>query len=153
MCVISDRDDPHITEEIMFSHSVYRYIHVNVLEEPLMKHGVLDEASLHVMHGLRDWRRPIMDVMDYVMYRLGKKESGLQIFYHCLREAQYLDPSFREVTVKIERAGNKQKSLTIHNSFHLSQVFLSPQQNGELLFRAQPQRINPTLYVNLYGSL
>ena len=95
-----------------------------------------------------------MDVMDYVMYRLGKKESGLQIFYHCLREAQYLDPSFREVAVKIERAGNK-KSLTIHNSCHLSQFissFLSPQQKGEVLFPAQPQRIYLILYVNLYGS-
>ena len=34
-----------------------------------MKHGVLDEASLHVMHGLRHGRWPFMDVMDYVMYR------------------------------------------------------------------------------------
>ena len=151
MRVISDRDDPHITEEIMFSHPMYRYIHVNVLEEPLKKHGVLDEASLYVMHGLRHGRWPFMDVMHYVMYRLGKKESGLQIFYYCLREVQYLDHSVKKMIVKMERAGIKQNSLTSHNSCHLSQVFLSPQQKGELLFPAQPQKIYLTLYVNLYG--
>ena len=70
-----------------------------------MKHGVLDEASLHVMHGLMHGWWPFMDVMDYVMYRLGKKENGLQIFYHCLREMQYVHSSFRKIVGELETEG------------------------------------------------
>ena len=46
-----------------------------------------------------------MDAMDYLMYRLGKKENGLQIFYRCLRDAQDRHPSFREILSLIEEAG------------------------------------------------
>ena len=70
-----------------------------------MKHGVLDEASLHVMHGLRHGRWSCMDTIHYVMYRLGKKENGLHIFYHCLRKMQYIDPSFRRIVRKLETEG------------------------------------------------
>ena len=102
-----DHDEPHITEEIFFSHHCMWHIDINVkvLEEPLMKHGVLDEASLHVLHGLMYERWPFMDVMHYVMYRLGKRENGLQIFYHCLREIQYIDSSFRRIVRELEREG------------------------------------------------
>ena len=101
-----DHDEPHITEEIFFSLRIWPIlIDINVLEEPLMKHGVLDEASLTVMHGLRHRRHPIMDEMDYVMYRLGKKENGLQIFYHCLREIQYIHSSFRRIVRELEIEG------------------------------------------------
>ena len=70
-----------------------------------MKHGVLDEASLTVMHGLCHERFPFMDAMHYVMYKLGKKENGLQIFYHCLREIQHIDPSFTRRVRELEREG------------------------------------------------
>ena len=102
-----DHDEPHITEEIFFSPDILWYIgiNVNVLEEPLMKHGVLDEASLTVMHGLRHGRLPFMDEMHYVMYKLGKKENGLQIFYHSLREIQDIDPSFMTIVRELEREG------------------------------------------------
>ena len=107
--VISDKrdeDDPHITEEIFFSRCTQHIvIDIGVLEEPLMKHGVLDEASLRVLYGLRHGRWPFMDVMDYVMYRLGKKENGLQIHYHCLREIQYTHPLWRMVVEELEREG------------------------------------------------
>ena len=46
-----------------------------------------------------------MDAMHYVMYRLGKKENGLQIFYHCLRKIQYKDPSFRRIVRELEIEG------------------------------------------------
>ena len=68
-----------------------------------MKHGVLDKASLHIMHNLRSGRCFFMDAMDYVMYRLGKKENGLQIFYHCLRKMQFIHPSFRRIFRELER--------------------------------------------------
>ena len=77
-----------------------------------MKHGVLDEASLTVMHGLRHetWpfmhgRLPFMDGMGYMMYKLGKKENGLQIFYHCLKEIQDIDPSFMRIVRELKREG------------------------------------------------
>ena len=70
-----------------------------------MKHGVLDEASLHVMHGLSHERWPFMDGMHYIMYKLGKKENGLQIFYHCLKEIQDIDPSFMRIVRELEKEG------------------------------------------------
>ena len=91
-------------------------IDIGVLEEPLMKHGVLDEASLHVMYGLRHGRWPFMDVMDYVMYRLGKKENGLQILYHCLREIQYTHPLWRMVVEELKREGLLLVVLSTHRS-------------------------------------
>ena len=70
-----------------------------------MKHGVLDEASLTVMHGLSHERWPFVDAMHYLMYRLGKKENGLQIFYHSLREIQYTHPSCRRIVRVLETEG------------------------------------------------
>ena len=116
-----DHDEPHITEEIFFSHHILwnMVIHVDVLEEPLMKHGVLDEVSLTVMHGLRHGRRSFMDVMDYIMYRLGKKENGLQIFYQCLREIQNKHYLCRKIVRELERAG---LLLAIFCNTHKSQI-------------------------------
>ena len=62
------------------------WVNVEVLVLELKEHGLLLDES--IMSPLL----PPMDTIDelhYVMYRLGKKESGLQIFYHCLRETQY----------------------------------------------------------------
>ena len=41
----------------------------------------------------------------YVMYRLGKKENGLQIFYRCLRETQDEFPDHRRVADRLEVIG------------------------------------------------
>ena len=107
--VISDKrdhDEPHITEEIFFSRFIwYISINVNVLEEPLMKHNVLDEASLTVMHGLMYGRWSFMDAMNYMMYKLGKKENGLQIFYQCLRKMRCTHPSLRRIVRELETEG------------------------------------------------
>ena len=51
----------------------------------------------------------IIDELHYVMYRLGKKENGLQIFYRCLRETQDEFPDHRLVADKIESEGNEQR--------------------------------------------
>ena len=107
--VISDKrdhDEPHITEEIFFSRFIwYISINVNVLEEPLMKHNVLDEASLTVMHGPMHGRHSYIEAMHYVMYKLGKKENGLQIFYHCLRKMRYTHPSCGRIVRVLETEG------------------------------------------------
>ena len=73
-----DHDEPHITEEIFFSHRIWHNnIDVKVLVEPLEKHGVLDEASLRVMYGLRHGWWAFMDGMHYVMYKLGEWSSNI----------------------------------------------------------------------------
>ena len=122
--VISDKRDhseSHITEEIIFFS--YRIWHnINALEEPLKKHGVLDEASLTLMEDLSRGRWSFMDVMHYVMYRLGKKENGLQIFYHCLREIQYVHSSFRRIVEGLETEGLLIKEQHTHIVNHRSTV-------------------------------
>ena len=158
-----DHDKPYITEVIFFSHRIWCIvINFNVLEEPLMKHGVLDEASLTVMHGLWHSRQPFMNVMNYVMYRLGKKENGLQIFYHCLREIQDIDNSFVIIVEELEREGlllailfdKKQHAHIInHRSPVIANIYivLSLQHKEEVLiplpFLDQPQRTQRILYV------
>ena len=80
-----------ITEEQFFTSGFSSLIDTKILEEHLIKYGVLDEGSLPATQGLRD--RWIMvhgpDAMDYVMYRLGKKENGLQLLYQSLRQTQH----------------------------------------------------------------
>ena len=60
-------------------------VYVEVLVPELKKHGIpLDES---IVSSLMSHRGRI-DGLHYVMYRLDKKENGLQIFYRCLRETQ-----------------------------------------------------------------
>ena len=79
-----------------------RRVNVEVLVPELKEHGILLDDS--IMSSL-DPHRGGIDELHYVMYRLGKKENGLQIFYHCLRETQDECPDHRRVANRIEREG------------------------------------------------
>ena len=93
-------DEPQITEEVFFFEMLpILRVNVEVLVPELKIHGILlDESSL-------DPPMETMDEFHYVMYRLGKKENGLQIFYRCLRETQDEYPRHRLVADMIEREG------------------------------------------------
>ena len=77
-------------------------VYVEVLVPVLKKHGILLDES--IMSSL-DPHMGRIDELHYVMYRLGKKENGLQIFYCCLRETQKEFPHHRRVADRIEREG------------------------------------------------
>ena len=77
-------------------------VDVDVLVPELKKHGILLYES--IMYFL-DTDMGGIDEFHYVMYRLGKKENGLQIFYHCLRETQNEFPGHRWFADRIEREG------------------------------------------------
>ena len=77
-------------------------VNCEVLVPELKKHGILLDES--IMSSL-DTHMMIIDELHYVMYRLGKKENGLQIFYHCLRETQDKHPQHRLVADRMERKG------------------------------------------------
>ena len=74
-------------------------VNVEVLVPELKKHGILLDES--IMSSLD----PPIDELHYVMYRLGKKENGLQIFYRCLRETQDEFPDHRRVADRLEVIG------------------------------------------------
>ena len=77
-------------------------VNVEVLVPELKKHGILlDEI---IVSSLMSRVRKI-DELHYVMYRLGKKENGLQIFYRCLRETQDECLRHRLLADMIEREG------------------------------------------------
>ena len=75
---------------------------VQVLVPELKKHGILLDES--IMSSL-DTHMGRIDEFHYVMYRLGKKENGLQIFYRCLRETQDEFPDHRRVADRLEVIG------------------------------------------------
>ena len=81
-------------------------VNVEVLVAELKEHGILLDES--IVSSLMSSLLPPMDTIDelhYVMYRLGKKESGLQIFYRCLRGTQDESPGHRLVADRIESEG------------------------------------------------
>ena len=85
-------DEPHITEEVFLScmeDSVLLFYDfpVELLIDELIKHNVLDKSSFKIVASL-DPPIVAIDRLHYVMYRIGKKENGLQIFYQCLKETQ-----------------------------------------------------------------
>ena len=102
-------DEPQITEEVFFSKMlpIWR-VNSEVLVPELKKHGILLDES--IMYPLL----PPMDALHYVMYRLGKKESGLQIFYRCLRETQDEYPRHGWVADVIENEGIVRTTLLQH---------------------------------------
>ena len=110
-----DYNEPYITEEIFFSSMWYHedFTLEFMLMENLKKHEVLDESSFKMVASLRP-PRVVMDRLHYVMYRIGKKENGLQIFYQCLKETQDRAPRHRYAVeiLKMEgefRAWNKER--------------------------------------------
>ena len=100
--IFQDRrdDEPQITEEVFFYKMLP--LDVEVLVPELKEHGILlDESIVSSV----DMPMGGIDELHYVMYRLGKKENGLQIFYRCLRETQDECPDHRRVADMIEREG------------------------------------------------
>ena len=96
-------DEPQITEEVFFSKTPPAVrVYVEVLVPVLKKHGILLDESIM---SLLDTHLDRLDELHYVMYRLGKKENGLQIFYRCLRETQNECPQHRRVADRIKRIG------------------------------------------------
>ena len=75
-----------------------------------MQYSVLSETSFHIMEGLlmqyRRWIR-FPDQMHYLMYILGKRENGLQILYHCLKETQHRFPEHRRIVQDLESKGGR----------------------------------------------
>ena len=102
-------DEPQITEEVFFSEILpILRVNVEVLVPELKEHGILLDES--IMSSL-DPHMGRIDEFHYVMYRLGKKENGLQIFYRCLRETQDECPQHRRAADRIERKGIRTKLL------------------------------------------
>ena len=107
--LLGHRDDgPQITEKVFFSgeHLCFGVFLVGeVLVPKLQKHGILlDKSSLRIMSSF-DSFIPIIDELHYVMYRLGQKEAGLQIFYRCLRETEEKFSSHRQVADRLDAKG------------------------------------------------
>ena len=110
-----DDNEPYITEEIFFSCMWYHgYFTLELmLMENLKKHEVLDECSFKIVATLGP-QRAVINRLHYVMFKIGKKENGLQIFYQCLKETQDRAPDHRDAVeiLKIEgefRALNKER--------------------------------------------
>ena len=80
-------------------------IDTRILQKPLVQYSVLSETSIHIMQGLRMQYRRNPDQIHYLMYVLGKKENGLQIFYHCLKETQHGFPEHRRIVHHLESKG------------------------------------------------
>ena len=78
-----DDDEPHVTEEVFFycvrGQGVPFCFIVDCLIKELKKNEVLDESSFKIMASLEP-PREVIDRLHYVMYRIGRKENGLQIF-------------------------------------------------------------------------
>ena len=79
-------------------------IDTRILQKPLVQYSVLSEASFH-MQGLRMQYRRNPDQIHYLMYILGKKENGLQILYHCLKETQHGFHRHRRIVQHLESKG------------------------------------------------
>ena len=105
-------DEPQITEEVFFSVMLpISWVNVEVLVSKLKKHGILLDES--IVSSL-DTPMGRMDELHYVMYRLGNKENGLQIFYRCLRETQNECPEHGWVADVIENEGIVRTTLLQH---------------------------------------
>ena len=105
MILFQDRrdDEPQITEEVFFSEMLpISRVNVEVLVPELKKRGILLDEF--IMSSL-DPPMETIDELHYVMYRLEKKDNGLQIFYRCLRETQNECPDHGWVADRIEMKG------------------------------------------------
>ena len=98
-------DEPHITEKVFFSCvSGYEFPFYSPLEfvfmKELKKHEVFDE----IVDSLGP-PRVVIDRLHYVMYKIGKKENELQIFYQCLKETQDRDSGHIDTTEILKKKG------------------------------------------------
>ena len=102
-----DDDEPHITEEVFFScvrvHEDLYYIPWILIKE-LEKHEVLDECSFKIVATLGP-PRVVINRLHYVMFKIGKKENGLQILYQCLKETQDRDSDHRDAVEILKMEG------------------------------------------------
>ena len=81
-------------------------IDTRILQKPLVQYSVLSETSFHIMQGLCYMRRIHFPYqMHYLMYILGKRENGLQILYHCLKETQRRFLRHRRIVRRLESKG------------------------------------------------
>ena len=98
-------NEPYITEEIFFS-SMWYYEHFTLefmLMEKLKEHEVLDESSFKMVAFLP--QSEVIDRLHYVMYRIARKENGLQILYQCLKETQDRAPDHRDAVEILKEEG------------------------------------------------
>ena len=109
-----DDDEPHITEEVFFScmrdHEVLFHFPFELIMEKLKKNEVLEESSFEIMASLNPHIH-MMYKLNYVMYRIGKKDNGLQIIYQCLKETQDRSPEHR---IAVEMQGQSQSSENVN---------------------------------------
>ena len=99
-------NEPYITEEIFFSCMWYHdhFTLELMLMEELMQHEVLDECSFKIVATLGP-PRVVINRLHYVMFKIGKKENGLQIFYQCLKETQDRVPRHRDAIEILKMEG------------------------------------------------
>ena len=137
-------DELQITEEVFFSEMLPAVrVNVQVLVPELKKHGILVDES--IMSSL-DTHMDRIDELYYVMYKLGKKENGLQIFYRCLRETQDEFPDHRRFADRLEVIANINSTLiTCFNLFiicgmcsKLSLTFTQDRRTGSSITMSVP---------------
>ena len=109
-------DEPHITEDVFFhclrDHD-FSFLREYINFKELNINEILDESSFEIMASLYFTKimaslhspREVIDRLHYVMYRIGKKENGLQTFYQCLKETQDRAPSHGYTVNKLEDEG------------------------------------------------
>ena len=123
------QEAPKITEDAVFSHSlpIEMEIAVNMLQKPLLEYGVLDKASISIIEqGMRYRRKiPYLDQMDYLMYILGKRENGLQIFYRFLKGTKHRYVEHGRIIKQLEHSGNYMTVLAF-NEAYLNELTSTP---------------------------
>ena len=105
-------DEPRITEDVFFhclrDHD-FPFLIEYIITEELNINEILDESSFEIMASLHS-PSGVIDRLHYVMYRIGKKQNGLQIFYQCLKETQDRAPSHGYTVNVLEDEGQLQNS-------------------------------------------
>ena len=105
-------EEPRITEDVFF-HCLrdydFHFLIEHIITEELNINEILDESSFEIVASLYPPGR-VINRLHYVMYRIGKKENGLQIFFQCLKETQDRAPSHGYTVYILEDEGQLQSS-------------------------------------------
>ena len=83
-------NEPYITEDVFISCVGCLFVEdfgIELVLSELEKYGVVDESSFHIVLSLSSKRRMI-DRFHFIMYKLGRRENGLQTFYRCMKETK-----------------------------------------------------------------